>query len=1023
MPQIYFSISVIRPDDLLKLDFTFINLNLNYRTVPPQLEHIDRNVETFIIIEFPPQHIAEEAFVIKEGENLVLPPIAGDRGKYLRDSETDLKVKTPASCNLAKNTRLVFKISKKIRRIEYSLKSLLDWSNYDLNVTPAAVPRPQIIVGESRIEPYLIEVNEDQVNIIYPESVRPFDPKTDKREEADIHLHSSTEPRPFETSIEAPCGLILSPNKFAGWSHSILPVSQKTARVELWHTRLGIRKPDGVEENYDYNRTVRAIWTKDYDPLVVPSFDKGTFRTSLTKRDLWELVRITADGDLTGWQDRIIQANRLMLSSLGAWLNLRYAQEVPDSSITLQEWRHVASMGRDQYVHLVYKGYLLPFGFPASLIRITERLVKNNSEGKKVAVLVQRMYIVVRQPKVSYKEVEQWYEGRTNPFKKVTVTTLVTPDLEIPDKSALKPGLGQSAFWPMVSGNDFKFHIIAEDRDGKNCEFVMPLLFIDNSMTSKPIISDIISQFRKPPPKNNRWNCDLFQQKVALASDSTFEVNHFSWGLEPAMSDKVLPLQCFPTILSADIKVPAIKQLGGAEQIVTINYEQIYKDNGFKGKNEKAEVFVKLTTPVPLTFNADKCGGIVTPNLNLIGFSRKFGPLSGSKIESLKQLTGEIVAPSFNPMDYFSGGNAKLLGGINLGEIVMNTFGDGGQNVPQIKTIPIYAAGSKSETPETIKTVLNWNPELKESEVFKLSSDPAKPTSLSVETTLITTKPPLDSNFTTTGSLTNFNLDLLGFVIIKFNNFTFRGEKGKKLILDPDVSGVEFEGPLKFVKELKEYLPISGSGFDVNVTPQGAALSSTMTIPTLGLGVMTIQNIAFSAGLNLPFSGEAARLRFSFCTREHPFILTIYGLGGGGFFGLNLGLDGIELLEASLEFGASVALDIGVASGEVHIMAGIYYKWDQIKGAILEGYLRLGGELDVLGIVSVSVEFYMALAYSSAENKVWGEASLTVQIRIAFFRKSVSLKVRREFVDPPRIFFDQYMSPSAWEEEYCAAFA
>ena len=993
MPQKYFSVSVIRPDDLLKLDFTFINLNLNSRTVPPQLEHFDRNAETFMIIEFPPQHIAEEAFIFKDGENLNLPPISGDRGTYLDKEKDSEKVKTPVSCILANNTRLVFKISKKIHWIEYSLKSLLDWSNYALNVTLTALP------------------------------VRSFDTKSDKREEAEVHVHSPKEPGLSETSIEAPCGLILSPNKFAGWSHSTIPVSQKTGRVELWHTRLGIRKPGGVEENYDYNRTVRAIWTKDYDPLAPPPFEKGIFRTSLTKRDLWELVRITADSDLAGWQNRVIQANRIMLSSLGAWLNLRYAEEVTDSSVTLQEWRHDASMARDQYVRLVYKGYLLPFGFPASLIRITERLFKSNTEGKKVAVLIQRMYIVVRQPEVSYNEVEQKYKGRTNPFKKVTVTTLVTPDLEIAENSELKPGLGQSAFWPKVSGSgkDFKFHIIAEDRDGKNCEFVLPLLFIDNSMTSKPKMSETVSEFRSG---NDNWNCDLFQQKVALASDSTFEINRISWGLESAASDKIVPLQCFPTIVSADVKVPAISQLGGSEQVVTMIYEQIYKDIGFEDKNEKAEVFAKLAKPLPLTFGADKCGGIVTPNLNLIGFSRKFGPLSGSKIESLKQLTGELEAPSFNPMDYFSSGNAKLLGGIDLGEIVVSAFGIGGRNVPQIKTIPISAAGTKSDTPEIIKTVLEWNPEVKESGVFKVSSTPGKTTSLTVETTIISSKPPLGSTFTTNGSLTNFDLDLLGFIIIKFNNFKFHGEKGKKLTVDPDVGEVAFQGPLEFVKELKDYLPISGSGFDINVTPQGAALASTLSIPSLGLGVMTIQNIALTAGLNLPFTGEAARLRFSFCTREHPFILTIYGLGGGGFFGLNLGLDGIELLEASLEFGASVALDIGVASGEVHIMAGIYYKWDEIKGAILEGYLRLGGELDVLGIVSVSVEFYMALAYSSAENKVWGEASLTVQIRIAFFRKSVSLKVRREFVDPPpRIFFHQYMSQSAWEEEYCAAFA
>ena len=62
---------------------------------------------------------------------------------------------------------------------------------------------------------------------------------------------------------------------------------------------------------------------------------------------------------------------------------------------------------------------------------------------------------------------------------------------------------------------------------------------------------------------------------------------------------------------------------------------------------------------------------------------------------------------------------------------------------------------------------------------------------------------------------------------------------------------------------------------------------------------MTLQNISLGAGLNIPFGGDPVRLRFAFCERARPFHLLIYIFGGGGFFGIDLGADGVEKLEAS----------------------------------------------------------------------------------------------------------------------------
>jgi hypothetical protein len=132
------------------------------------------------------------------------------------------------------------------------------------------------------------------------------------------------------------------------------------------------------------------------------------------------------------------------------------------------------------------------------------------------------------------------------------------------------------------------------------------------------------------------------------------------------------------------------------------------------------------------------------------------------------------------------------------------------------------------------------------------------------------------------------------------------------------------------------------------------------------------------------------------------------------------------------------SIDIGVASGGVHLLGGVYFSYgtDDTHAeptCVLTGYVRLGGELSVLGIVSVSLEFYMGLTYQGPSNghssKVYGQATLTVEISILCFSASVDMTVERQFGggdgDPT---FAQQVPPALpdgshpWDD-YCDAFA
>ena len=200
-----------------------------------------------------------------------------------------------------------------------------------------------------------------------------------------------------------------------------------------------------------------------------------------------------------------------------------------------------------------------------------------------------------------------------------------------------------------------------------------------------------------------------------------------------------------------------------------------------------------------------------------------------------------------------------------------------------------------------------------------------------------------------------------------------------------------------------------------------------MVVAHVGVGVFAIENISLSGMLTIPFDGTPISLQVDFCTRENPFLLSICLFTGGGFFGIGLGADGIELIEVSLEFGASISMDLGVASGGVSIMAGIYFQLAAATApatgevVTLTGFLQASGNLEVLGIISISIVFYLGFTYMDP-GKCYGTATVTVTVKVLFFSASVDLTVTKTFGGDGDPTFAEAISQANWDT-YCAAFA
>jgi hypothetical protein len=181
----------------------------------------------------------------------------------------------------------------------------------------------------------------------------------------------------------------------------------------------------------------------------------------------------------------------------------------------------------------------------------------------------------------------------------------------------------------------------------------------------------------------------------------------------------------------------------------------------------------------------------------------------------------------------------------------------------------------------------------------------------------------------------------------------------------------------------------------------GAKVERSLALPNVNIGMFAISNIAFKFWLELPYANQPITFVFAFANPADPAILSVGTFGGGFCFVLGISAGGIQKIEAWFLFGGQASLDIGVASGGVTAMCGIYYSIAKNptggQDVTLGGLLRLSGHLSVLGLVTVSVEFKLQLEYDLTANKLAGEASLVVKIELLCFSDSVTLRVGKEF--------------------------
>ena len=819
-------LEVLRPDDLLNLEIATVNLRLEGEAGDQALVVDDPALPARLSILFPPQTIAETAYFRSSdvpevepapGERPFDPP--GSTGPPPRDG----------TARIANPSRLVFNVPAETR-LPFTIEGLLDWSVLEPQVSPIAAippdPTDEQIAAASAIRPP--EADETALELPYRLLIspnrtaewqhrsRPF-ARRGRTELWHTQLATRAGQDPVQPSFASPVPLR------AIWSPDYSPFDPPAP--EALDPNLGLT---AMAPNDRHQLVILTSAFHGYEnevELAPASSPFGDARFRLGRNIPFRLT--------LPFVPEPFEAELLMLSALGGWLRSRghwtpprqivrdlpfrpdlrdifrlalparterRGAEVPadrrvaaplgrfvhaGEQLNLSEWVHIAAQGRDHYVRIVYEGALKPFGNRAALVKVTERKFIENG-GMVAAYLVQQMFVVVREPERQFSP-----SDRGMPFKKVRLTTIVTPPIASPNYVVQ----GSRSFWVEVNtepGNRdrFTFHGVGTDVTGQEVDFTVPMMFVSIAATGSTL-SQALGKYNETKSAADLANRDLRVpgQQLAFAEPDSDPSKRNSQLVTESLNFIVDPASGGPRLLKGDVRIPQVQEILGTAAATTV---RLYADFVAVGLDSASGVFAEIAKPdftkfteadplggmvastVGVDFSADKAGGFATPNLGVSTLSRDLGPLAGD--------AADAVTDSFNPTSFFGTGLAMLFGSFDLAKLLpASTLGE---NAPKLRTNTNSIPDGK-----LIATELEWAPRVEDlsAGVVNFEKDHGGLTQLEVHGVIKRTVklggPPAPPEFSFTGTLNDFQVGVLGSIYVNFVEFSFAARSEQK----PDV--------------------------------------------------------------------------------------------------------------------------------------------------------------------------------------------------------------------------------------------
>ena len=247
----------------------------------------------------------------------------------------------------------------------------------------------------------------------------------------------------------------------------------------------------------------------------------------------------------------------------------------------------------------------------------------------------------------------------------------------------------------------------------------------------------------------------------------------------------------------------------------------------------------------------------------------------------------------------------------------------------------------------------------------------------------------------------DWQLIVAGYKVVTLRETALRFDDSGRLDFDLNPRKVDLSGALKFLADLMSKVAGDGSGLSIRpfeVDGRFAGIEAALAV-----ALPPIQGVTFGiSGLGLGTSFAiiavpdfAIRTTFNLATREKPFTLTVFILGGGGWLEVAaeyLPMRGIvsTSLSIGISASASLAFSLGPVRGSVFIRFGIWAEFHASYGGPSQGltvgiFLHFGGEVQVLWI-SVAISILLEATYQS-NGALVGRGTLYIRIKLGWFFK------------------------------------
>jgi hypothetical protein len=269
------------------------------------------------------------------------------------------------------------------------------------------------------------------------------------------------------------------------------------------------------------------------------------------------------------------------------------------------------------------------------------------------------------------------------------------------------------------------------------------------------------------------------------------------------------------------------------------------------------------------------------------------------------------------------------------------------------------------------------------------------PLSLDLLSAQFTASVKIDAQGTTVRRTVNANitgkwqLSIGGMALLKLNGTALRFDDSGSVRFEISPDQIELPGIMSFVNELLKDTGGGSDGLSMGPIAGGYQCVLSLPVPDMQGATTGISNLTLGARLALLYAPRFQfRLGFFLATKEAPFSLTAFILGGGGYLECDATYTPgsgqlVCTVNLAITASASLAIALGPIKGGVYVYLGItasFQSAGENPGLTIGALLLIRGTVDLLGIVTACVSLLLEARYEGHTFKARGELSISIKI-------------------------------------------